>query len=45
MGDSEVYLQQASLVMKIGFDSMIDKLASVSGSVFAVLLFKPLIYG
>ena len=24
---------------------MIDKLASVSGSVFAVLLFKPLLYG
>lgn len=31
--------------MKIGFDSMIDKLASVSGSVASVLLFKPLIYG
>lgn len=45
MGSSEVYLKQASHVMKIGFDSMIDKLASVSGSVFAVLLFKPLIYG
>lgn len=31
--------------MEIGFDSMIDKLASVSGSVISVLLLKPLIYG
>jgi len=31
--------------MEIGFDSMIDKMASVSGSVVSVLLFKPLIYG
>ena len=31
--------------MEIGFDSMIDKLASVSGSVVSVLLLKPLIYG
>ena len=31
--------------MEVGFDSMIDKLASVSGSVASVLLFKPLIYG
>lgn len=45
MGSSEVYLEQANHLMKIGFDSMIDKLASVSGSVASVLLFKPLIYG
>lgn len=31
--------------MRTGFNSMIDKLASVSGSVITVLLFKPLIYG
>jgi len=31
--------------MQVGFDSMVDKLASVSGSVVSVLLFKPLIYG
>ena len=31
--------------MEIGFDSMIDKMASVSGSVIAVLLLKPIIYG
>ena len=45
MGSSEVYLEQANHLMKIGFDSMVDKLASVSGSVASVLLFKPLIYG
>ena len=42
---SEVYLVQANSLMKIGFNSMIDKLASVSGSVISVLLFKPLISG
>jgi len=31
--------------MEIGFYSMIDKMASVSGSVATVLLLKPLIYG
>ena len=31
--------------MEIGFDSMIDKLSSVAGSVVSVLLLKPLIYG
>lgn len=31
--------------MEIGFDSMIDKFVSVSGSVITVLLIKPLIYG
>jgi len=41
----EVYLEQAHRLMEIGFDSMIDKLASVSGSVVSVLLVKPLIYG
>lgn len=41
----EVYLEQARHLMRIGFDSMIDKLASVSGSVFTVLFVKPLIYG
>ena len=42
---SEVYLEQAHRLMEVGFDSMIDKLASVSGSVVSVLLLKPLIYG
>ena len=32
-------------MMEIGFDSMIDKLGSVSGSVITVLLVKPLVYG
>ena len=32
-------------MMEIGFDSMIDKLSSVSGSVITVLLIKPLVYG
>ena len=41
----EVYLVQASELMSVGFLSMIDKLASVSGSVTAVLLLKPIIYG
>ena len=31
--------------MRTGFDSMIDKMASVSGSVMTVLLLKPLLYG
>ena len=31
--------------MRVAFLSMIDKLASVSGSVASVLLLKPLIYG
>ena len=45
-GDThEKYLKQASDLMEVGFLSMIDKLASVSGSVAAVLLLKPLIYG
>ena len=42
---SDVYLSQAHRLMEVGFDSMIDKLASVSGSVVSVLLLKPLIYG
>ena len=42
---SDVYLEQAHRLMEVGFDSMIDKLASVSGSVTAVLLLKPLLYG
>ena len=41
----EVYLVQASKLMEVGFLSMIDKLAAVSGSVTAVLLLKPLLYG
>ena len=41
----DVYLDQANNLMRTGFNSMIDKLASVSGSVSTVLLFKPLIYG
>jgi len=41
----EVYLMQANKLMEVGFLSMIDKLASVSGSVTAVLLLKPIIYG
>ena len=32
-------------MMEIGFDSMIDKLGAVSGSVITVLLVKPLVYG
>ena len=31
--------------MTIGFDSMIDKFCSISGSVACVLLLKPLVYG
>lgn len=42
---SDVYIPQAHRLMEVGFDSMIDKLASVSGSVVSVLLLKPLIYG
>ena len=42
---SDVYLSQAHRIIEVGFDSMIDKLASVSGSVVSVLLLKPLIYG
>ena len=38
-------MKQAADLMEVGFLSMIDKLASVSGSVAAVLLLKPLIYG
>ena len=41
----DVYLPQAHRLMEVGFHSMIDKLASVSGSVSSVLLLKPLIYG
>ena len=41
----DVYLQQAKNLMEVGFLSMIDKLASVAGSVTSVLLLKPLIYG
>ena len=41
----DVYLMQANKLMEVGFLSMIDKLASVSGSVTAVLLLKPIIYG
>ena len=41
----DVYLKQANKLMEVGFLSMIDKLASVSGSVTAVLLLKPIIYG
>jgi len=39
------YLERGNMLMKIGFDSMIDKMASVSGSVATVLLLKPIIYG
>ena len=42
---SDVYLEQAHKLMEVGFDSMIDKLASVSASITAVLLLKPLFYG
>ena len=42
---SRLYLLQAGKMMEIGFDSMIDKLGSVSGSVITVLLVKPLVYG
>lgn len=42
---SEIYLAQAQRLMTIGFDSMIDKFASISGSVAIVLLLKPIIYG
>ncbi len=42
---SKLYLEQAGKMMEIGFDSMLDKLGSVSGSVITVLLVKPLIYG
>jgi len=46
IGDTpEVYIEQFHRLMEIGFDSMIDKLASVSGSVATVLLLKPIIYG
>ena len=31
--------------MTIGFDSMIDKLASIAGCIITVLVFKPAIYG
>ena len=41
----EEYIPAANRLMEIGFDSMIDKLASVSGSVVSVLLLKPIIYG
>ena len=43
--DSELYLEQAHRLMRTGFDSMIDKMASVSGSVATVLLIKPILYG
>ena len=42
---SEVYLVQARRLMEIAFNSMIDKMASVAGSVVSVLLFKPILYG
>jgi len=42
---SKLYLAAAGQMMEIGFDSMIDKLSSVSGSVITVLLVKPLVYG
>lgn len=42
---SEIYLEQAHRLMETGFDSMIDKMASVSGSVMTVLLIKPLLWG
>ena len=42
---SEVYLAQAQMLMRKGFDSMIDKLASIAGSVTTVLLIKPILYG
>ena len=41
----DVYLEQAKTLMKVAFLSMIDKLASVAGSVASVLLLKPIIYG
>lgn len=42
---ADIFIPQAQNLLKVGFDSMIDKLASVSGSVVTVLLLKPLIYG
>lgn len=41
----DVYLKQANALMEVGFLSMIDKLALISGSVVAVLLLNPIIYG
>ena len=42
---SDVFLEQAHRLMEVGFHSMIDKLASVAGAIYSVILLKPLIYG
>ena len=43
--NSENFLYQEKHLLTIGFESMIDKLASIAGSIVAVLMFKPAIYG
>lgn len=39
------YLAAAQEMQSVGFNSMIDKLGSISGSVISVLLIKPFFYG
>ena len=43
--NSENFLYQEKHLLTIGFDSLIDKLASIAGCVITVLMFKPAIYG
>ena len=43
--NSENFLYQEKHLLTIGFDSMIDKLASIAGCLISVLAFKPAIYG
>lgn len=43
--NSENFLYQEKHLLTIGFDSMIDKLASIAGCLCTILLLKPVIYG
>ena len=43
--NSENFLYQEKHLLTIGFDSMIDKLASIAGCIITVLVCKPAIYG
>ena len=43
--NSEFFLYQEKHLLTIGFDSLIDKLASICGCIMTVIMFKPMIYG